>query len=66
MEAILGWFDEAHGIRRIACMIEKGNVPSERLAARLGFAAYGEAEADDDGVLLTLYERHGPPAPKPA
>ena len=60
MTAILAWFDATHGLRRIACMIEEGNAASERLAATLGFAAYGAHELED-GANVRLFERLGPP-----
>lgn len=56
MDAVLAWFDATHGARRIACMIEQGNAPSERLAAALGFAPYGEHRLED-GAVLNLLER---------
>ena len=58
METVLDWFDHTHGKQRIACMIEQGNLASERLAARLGFVAYHE-HPGDDGRVLVLYERLG-------
>lgn len=58
MRAILAWFDQTHGPRRIACMIEEGNAASERLAASLGFTRYGEHRLEDgDKALLGLFER---------
>jgi len=58
MEASLAWFEERHGPRRMVCMIEEGNLASERLAAALGFVAYGRKEPDaEDPVALNLYER---------
>lgn len=62
MDAVLAWFDEAHGPRRIACMIEEGNSASQRLAARLGFAHYADHEVADGPVpaVLGLYERLTP------
>lgn len=58
MQAALGWFDETHGPRRIACMIEEGNTASERLAAALGFVRYGRREPEAaGGPGLNLYER---------
>lgn len=57
MEAILDWFDVEVGPRRLACMIEAGNVASEKLAARLGFVEYGRHRAAEDGPELVLYER---------
>jgi len=56
MHAVLAWFDAARGQRRIACMIEQGNVASERVAAGLGFAWY-DSHAADDGAVLNLFER---------
>ncbi|MBC2670817.1 GNAT family N-acetyltransferase [Novosphingobium piscinae] len=56
MDAVLAWFDQTHGCQRVACMIEQGNVASERLAARLGFVPYHE-HTQDSGTVLTLYER---------
>jgi Acetyltransferases, including N-acetylases of ribosomal proteins len=58
MCAVLPWFDEAHGPRRIACMIEDGNDASVRLADKLGFSPCGNHVAeDDDRALLNLFER---------
>lgn len=58
MQAALRWFDETHGPRRIACMIEEGNTASERLAAALGFVRYGRREPEAaGGPGLNLYER---------
>jgi RimJ/RimL family protein N-acetyltransferase len=51
-EAALGWFDRAHGPRRIACMIEPDNRASLALAARLGFVVYGEQDFDGSAVIL--------------
>lgn len=58
MGAVMDWFDATHGRQRIACMIEQGNVASERLAARLGFVPYHE-HRQDGGAVMTLYERPG-------
>jgi RimJ/RimL family protein N-acetyltransferase len=57
MRAVLAWFDEAHGRQRIGCMIEDGNVASERLAARLGFVEYGREEGEGGDRALVFYER---------
>ena len=56
MRAVLPWFDEAHGRQRVACMIETGNSPSERLAAQLGFTEYAR-HVDAEDKELVLYER---------
>lgn len=55
MQAFLAWFDAAHGPKRIVAMIERGNVRSQRLAAKLGFAPFGETREDE--AVLDLYER---------
>ena len=59
MPAVLSWFDAEHGMRRIVAMIERGNVASERVAAKLGFATYGEI-IDTDRSIVNLYERLPP------
>ena len=58
MRSVLDWFDDTHGCQRIACMIQQGNVASERVAAGLGFLRYGE-HCEPDGPVLALYERPG-------
>jgi len=55
MRAVLAWFKEEHGARRIVAMIERGNLGSERVAAGLGFVTY--AEIEDRGTVIDLYER---------
>jgi len=57
--AALAWFDQVHGNRRIACMIDTENHASLALAARLGFAVY--AEQTYDGSALFLLQRGGIP-----
>jgi RimJ/RimL family protein N-acetyltransferase len=57
MEAALGWFDAAHGPRRIAGMIEEDNAASHRLARKLGFDAYERHTLEEDGAQVVLYER---------
>lgn len=59
MDVVIDWFDRTHGRQRIGCMIEQGNVASERLAARLGFVPYHE-HRQDSGTVLVLYERVPP------
>lgn len=56
MAAALDWFDRTHGPQRMVCMIERGNVASERLADRLEFARY-DTHAAEDGAALDLFER---------
>jgi RimJ/RimL family protein N-acetyltransferase len=55
MQAALAWFDATHGPRRIAAMIEEGNVASQKVADTLGFVEY--ARQDAEGAPLILYER---------
>jgi RimJ/RimL family protein N-acetyltransferase len=59
MTAALAWFDTHHSPRRVTCMIEDGNTASEKVAAKLGFKAYGKHMLDDEDplVTLTLFER---------
>lgn len=58
MRKVLNWFDEAHGQRRIVCMIQQGNLPSERVGARFGFDHYGSHAPDGEaGPVLNLFER---------
>ena len=52
MHAVLDWFDATHGPTRIACMIDRDNAPSLRLADRLGFVRYGEHLLDGRTVVL--------------
>ena len=55
MRAALAWFDETHGPRWIAAMIEEGNAASQKVAAALGFVEYGRQEYEDSPLIL--YER---------
>lgn len=61
MRAVLEWFDSVQlesdqAIRRIACMIERGNDASFALAAKLGFVRYDEQDMPD-GAVVDLLER---------
>ena len=56
MAAVLAWFESEHGAQRIVCMISPGNEPSLRLAARLGFAPFRDAELSN-GETVGLLER---------
>ena len=52
--AALVWFDREHGPQRIGCMIDAPNLPSLKLAKRLGFVRYDtHIEADVPLILLT-------------
>jgi len=60
MEAALAWFTGEHGPMRIVCMIDPANVPSLRLADRLGFALLRDARLSD-GDEMRLLAREGVP-----
>jgi RimJ/RimL family protein N-acetyltransferase len=50
--AALDWFDRAHGPCRTVAMIAPENHASLAVAARLGFAAFGEHDLEDHRVIL--------------
>ena len=56
MSAVLGWFDHAHGPRRVVCMTAPENEASIRLAHKLGFASMRET-VHPDGDAVVLFER---------
>ena len=56
MQAVLEWFDQTHGPRRMVCMIEPENAPSIKLAGKLGFAELRKA-ALPDGAEVILFAR---------
>ncbi|MGN3974848.1 GNAT family N-acetyltransferase [Tsuneonella sp. SYSU-LHT278] len=58
MDAVLGWFDAAHGPREIVCMIDPDNGPSIALAGALGFA-FTRDTALPDGAPIRLFSRAG-------
>jgi RimJ/RimL family protein N-acetyltransferase len=60
MGAALQWFDSAHGIQRITCMITEGNSASIRVAERLGFESSDRHWGDlsDGEAPLILFERN--------
>ena len=51
MKAILAWFGAEHGGGRTVAMITRGNLASERIAAKLGYRPIGEAEYKGDPVM---------------
>lgn len=57
MSAALDWFDRTTGIRRTVCMIDVGNVASEKLAAKLGYLAVGPGRYRDADVLQYARQR---------
>jgi RimJ/RimL family protein N-acetyltransferase len=56
MRPVLAWFDALHGEQRIVAMIDRDNLASQRVAARLGFAIYTQI-TDPAGTLIDIYER---------
>jgi RimJ/RimL family protein N-acetyltransferase len=56
MTAALGWFDRAHGPRRVVCMTAPENGPSISLAGKLGFTPMRDAVLPD-GDAVRLFER---------
>ncbi len=56
MQASLAWFDAAHGLQRITCMIDEDHAVSDRLATKLGFVRY-DRHVQEDGETVILYER---------
>jgi RimJ/RimL family protein N-acetyltransferase len=61
MRAVLSWFDEAHGPTRITCMIEEGNVGSDRVARHLGFERYGTHDLADETPPVRVNLLHRQP-----
>ncbi len=43
------WAERAHGVRQLVASISPNNLPSQRLAAKLGFAKVGEHIDEVDG-----------------
>jgi RimJ/RimL family protein N-acetyltransferase len=54
MRAVLEWFDQEHGRRRMVCMISLGNEPSLKLAAKLGFTPLWQSALPDSDVVQLL------------
>ena len=55
-EALMRWAHQLHGVDHFVLSISPYNVPSQRLAARLGFTKVGSHVDEDDG-LEEVYER---------
>lgn len=58
-QAVHGWYDAHRGPRRTVCIIGPENIPSMRLAAKLGYQAYGTASYLQHSV--TKFERLAAP-----
>ena len=52
LEAALGWCDTALKAPRTVCMIDPGNTPSLKLAARTGFREYGRTTYKTTPIIL--------------
>ncbi|GAA4771723.1 GNAT family N-acetyltransferase [Stakelama sediminis] len=55
MQAAQHWFDATHGTGRSVCIIDPDNIPSVRLAERLGYRPFDTRRYHDKPV--TLFER---------
>ncbi len=58
--AALGWADRTLGAARTVCMISPDNLPSLKLAVRVGYQPYAETTYNDHAVRL-LERRHTAP-----
>lgn len=56
MQAALDWAERVHEIKRVVCMIKRGNEASVALAGRLGFIRYDDHTIDED-IVVDLFER---------
>lgn len=52
LRAVLDWADRVLDAPRTVCMIDPENTPSLKLAARVGYAPYGEGDYKDKTVIL--------------
>ncbi len=57
--AALAWIDAVHRPPRTVCMIDEANAASVRIAEKLGYRRYGEADLGD--CLVSLFERRPTP-----
>lgn len=60
LQAVLDWTDACRREARTVCMISPDNAPSVKLAERVGYRPY--ADADYKGASVTLFERPRPVA----
>lgn len=51
-QSVMNWFDERHTHNRTVCMISPDNLPSLRVATRLGFHRYSEILYNKRAVIL--------------
>ncbi|MCB2015471.1 MAG: GNAT family N-acetyltransferase [Sphingobium sp.] len=52
VQAAHGWLDANRGQARTVCMIDPENTPSMRLAAKLGYAPFGQRRYKDHDVIV--------------
>ena len=56
MVAILDWVRREHGVRRVVAIIDPDNLPSIRLAEKMGFGDIGQAIYKDSKVVRFAWE----------
>lgn len=59
MSAALAWFDREHGPREVVAMIAPENLPSIKLAKKLGFSPTRSARLPGSDEELQLFARRG-------
>lgn len=52
MQAVLDWFETAHGYQRSVCMIEDGNEPSIKVAEKLGYQTFAQVIMNEVNINL--------------
>ena len=58
MAGAITWFENSFGKQSLGCMIEFGNLASDKVARKLGFKIMREIEPDEDNSAhLVLYKR---------
>ena len=59
MTGAITWFEREHGKQPLGCMIEFGNIASDKVARKLGFKIMREIENEEgyDRAHLVLYRR---------
>lgn len=60
MTAVLAWFDREHGPREVVCIIAPDNLPSTKLARKLGFEQTRLAQLPGTGEQVQLFSRTAP------
>lgn len=60
MQGAIAWFERGFGTQPLGCMIEFGNVASDKVARKLGFRILREVfdgEGEDERAHIVLYRR---------